>query len=70
MHLYLSFPASPGAEIIKIGLYSIRWYGFLISLSVLLGLYISKKLANFRGIDPNYVSMVLPTLIINSIIGI
>tara|TARA_B100001029_G_C15045059_1_gene446495 strand:+ start:1084 stop:1962 length:879 start_codon:yes stop_codon:yes gene_type:complete len=69
MHLYLSFPASPGAEIIKIGLYSIRWYGFLISLSVLLGLYISKKLANFRGIDPNYVSMVLPTLIINSIIG-
>jgi len=69
MHLYLSFPASPGAEIIKIGLYSIRWYGFLISLSVLIGLYISKKLANFRGIDPNYVSMVLPTLIINSIIG-
>ena len=69
MHLYLSFPASPGAEIIKIGLYSIRWYGFLISLSVLLGLYISKKLANFRGIDPNYVSMVLPSLIISSIIG-
>ena len=69
MHLYLSFPASPGAEIIKIGLYSIRWYGFLISLSVLIGMYISKKLAKFRGIDPNYVSMVLPTLVISSIIG-
>ena len=69
MHLYLSFPASPGAEIIKIGFYSIRWYGFLISLSVLIGMYISKKLAKFRGIDPNYVSMVLPTLVISSIIG-
>ncbi len=69
MHLYLSFPTSPGSEILSIGAYSIKWYGFLISISVLVGLNISKRLAKIRGIDPSNVTDLLPSLIISSIIG-
>ena len=68
MHLYLSFPSSPGAEILRIGSYSIRWYGLLISISVLIGMFISKRLSKLRGIDPTYISNLLPSLIISSII--
>ena len=69
MHLYLAFPTSPGAEIINIGPYSIKWYGFLISISVFLGMFISKKLAKLRGLDPENISNLLPGLILNSIVG-
>ena len=64
-----AFIQSPGETFLNLGFLNIRWYGFLISISVLIGLLISKKLAKARNIDPKYISEMLPSLIICSIIG-
>ena len=66
---FIAFIKSPGSEIINLGVISIKWYGFLISISLFLGLSLSKKLAEKRGINPRYVSNLVPYLIIGSIIG-
>jgi len=69
MPIIPAFLKSPGADLIKIGVFNLRWYGFLISVSIILGLYISKKLAESRGINPEYINNLLPSLILGSIIG-
>tara|TARA_B100000609_G_scaffold11291_1_gene8607 strand:+ start:966 stop:1844 length:879 start_codon:yes stop_codon:yes gene_type:complete len=69
MHLYFSYITSPGPEILNFGLFTLKWYGLLIAISVLLGLFIAKKLAKSRGIDPQYISNLLPSLVLSSIIG-
>ena len=69
MLIYHAFIQSPGETFLNLGFLSIRWYGFLISISVLIGLFISKKLAKERNIDPLYISEFLPLLITCSIIG-
>ena len=69
MLLYQAFIQSPGETFLNLGFITIRWYGLLISLSVIMGLLISKKLAKSRNIDPQYISDVLPSLIISSIVG-
>ena len=69
MYLNLAYLKSPGSELINLGFFNIKWYGFLISLSIVVGLKISKKLAQSRGIDSNYISQLLPSLIISSIAG-
>ena len=69
MLIYQAFIQSPGETFLNLGFLSIRWYGFLISISVLIGLFISKKLAKERNIDPLYISEFLPLLITSSIIG-
>ena len=69
MLLYQAFIQSPGETFLNLGFITIRWYGLLISLSVIIGLLISKKLAKSRNIDPQYISDVLPSLIISSIVG-
>jgi len=69
MHIYQAFIQSPGETFLNLGFLSIRWYGLLISISVLIGLFISKKIAKERNIDPSYISEFLPLLITCSIIG-
>ena len=69
MLTFQAFIQSPGEEFLNLGFLTIRWYGLLISLSVLIGLSISKKLAKSRNINPQYISEILPSLIISSIIG-
>ena len=69
MLTYQGFIQSPGANLLNLGFLSIKWYGFLISTSVLIGLFISKKLAKLRNIDPEFISEILPSLIFFSIIG-
>ena len=69
MHLYFSYITSPGSEILNFGIFTLRWYGSLIAISVLLGVFVAKKLANSRGIDPQYISNLLPSLVLSSIIG-
>ena len=64
-----AFIQSPGETFLNLGIITIRWYGLLISVSVLIGLFISKKLAKERNINPDYISEILPSLIISSIIG-
>ena len=69
MLILQAFIQSPGETFLNIGFLTIRWYGLLISVSVLIGLFISKKLAKTRNINPEYISEILPLLIISSIIG-
>ena len=69
MFFYPAVFKSPGSELLNFGIISIKWYGFLISLSILLGLFISKRLAKSCGINPEYISDLLPSLILSSIIG-
>ncbi len=69
MLTYQAFIQSPGDTFLNLGFLTIRWYGLLISVSVLIGLLISKKLAKSRNINPQYISDILPSLIISSIIG-
>ena len=69
MYFHPALLKSPGSQLINLGFFSIRWYGLLIAISVLLGLNLSKKLARSRGIDPQFISEILPSLILSSIIG-
>ena len=69
MLILQAFIQSPGETFINLGFITIRWYGLLISVSVLIGLFVSKKLAKARNINPEYISEILPSLIISSIIG-
>ena len=69
MYFHPALLKSPGSQLINLGFFSIKWYGLLIALSIILGLNLSKKLARYRGIDPHLVSEILPSLILSSIIG-
>ena len=69
MLIFQAFIQSPGETFLNLGFLTIRWYGLLISVSVLIGLFVSKKLAKARNINPEYISEILPSLIISSIIG-
>ena len=69
MLTYQAFIQSPGDTFLNLGFLTIRWYGLLISISVVIGLFISKKIAKSRNINPQYISDILPSLIISSIIG-
>ncbi len=69
MLTYQAFIQSPGDIFLNLGFLIIRWYGLLISFSVLIGLFISKRLAISRNINPQYISDILPSLILSSIIG-
>jgi len=69
MLTYQAFIQSPGDTFLNLGFLNIRWYGLLISLSVVIGIFISKKLAKSRNINPQYISEIIPSLIISSIIG-
>ena len=69
MLTYQAFIQSPGDTFLNLGFLTIRWYGLLISISVVIGLFISKKLAKSRNINPQYISDISTSLIISSIIG-
>ena len=69
MFINYAFLKSPGADLLNVGPISIRWYGFLISLALFFGLYLSKKLAKSRGINPEYINKLLPSLVFSSIAG-
>ena len=69
MNFHPAFLKSPGSQLLNLGFFSIKWYGLLIAISVLLGLNLSKKLARYRGIEPQFISEALPSLVLSSIIG-
>ncbi len=69
MYFHPALLKSPGSQLLSLGFISIKWYGLLIAISVLLGLNLSKKLARTRGIDPYFISEILPSLVLSSIIG-
>ena len=69
MFINYAFLKSPGSELLNIGPINIRWYGFLISLALFFGLFLSKKLAKSRGVNPEYINKLLPSLVFSSIVG-
>ena len=60
---------SPGPELMQLGPFSLRWYGLLIALSVLLGLNLSGELARKKGLQKSLINDLLPFLVLASIIG-
>jgi phosphatidylglycerol:prolipoprotein diacylglycerol transferase len=48
---------------------AIRWYGLLIAVAVLLGLWVSSQLAKMRGLDPGVISDLLPLIVLSAVIG-
>ena len=60
---------SPGPLLVEFGPLVIRWYGLLIALAVLLGLWISTKLAKARGLDGGLIADLLPLLVLAAVVG-
>ncbi|WP_269604745.1 prolipoprotein diacylglyceryl transferase [Prochlorococcus marinus] len=60
---------SPGPELFQLGPFSLRWYGLLIAISVLLGLNLSGELALEKGLKKSLINDLLPILVLSSVIG-
>jgi len=58
---------SPGAELVKLGPITIRWYGLLIASAVLIGINLSQYLAKRRQVDPDLLGDLIIWLIIGAI---
>jgi len=65
----LSILQSPGPLLVELGPLAIRWYGLLIAVAVLLGLWVSSQLAKMRGLDPSVISDLLPLIVLSAVIG-
>ncbi|WP_295533673.1 prolipoprotein diacylglyceryl transferase [Synechococcus sp. UW140] len=65
----LSILQSPGPLLVELGPLAIRWYGLLIAVAVLLGLWVSSQLAKMRGLDPSVISDLLPLIVFSAVIG-
>ncbi len=60
---------SPGPELFQLGPFSLRWYGLLIAISVLVGLNLSGELASQKGLKKSLINDLLPILVLASVIG-
>jgi len=60
---------SPGPELFQLGPFSLRWYGLLIAISVLVGLNLSGELAREKGLKKSLINDLLPILVLASVIG-
>jgi len=60
---------SPGPDLMQLGPLSLRWYGLLIAISVLIGLNLSGELASKKGLKKNLINDLLPILVFASVVG-
>ncbi|MFM8935875.1 MAG: prolipoprotein diacylglyceryl transferase [Vulcanococcus sp.] len=65
----LALFTSPGPLLFQLGPFSLRWYGLLIAVAVLLGLLLSTRLGRQRGIDPTLITDLLPILVLAAVVG-
>ena len=68
MNLFTVF-TSPGPELVQLGPFSLRWYGLLIAIAVLIGLSLSSWLARQRQLETGLISDLLPILVLAAVIG-
>jgi phosphatidylglycerol:prolipoprotein diacylglycerol transferase len=61
--------ASPGELMFQLGPLSLRWYGLLIALAVLVGLMLSTRLGKQQGIEPAVIADLLPILVLAAVVG-
>jgi len=67
--MHLAVFTSPGPLLFQLGPFSLRWYGLLIAVAVLLGLMLATRLGRQRGIEPAMVADLLPILVLAAVIG-
>ncbi len=60
---------SPGPILFELGPVSLRWYGFLIALAVIIGLTIAQNLAKRKNVDPEMIGDLLLWLVVGAIPG-
>jgi len=60
---------SPGAIAVHIGPLSIRWYGVLIALAVLVGTTLAQRQARRKGLDPDPLTNAIVLAIICALVG-
>jgi len=65
----LALFTSPGPLLFQLGPFSLRWYGLLIAVAVLLGLLLATRLGRQRGIDPGLIADLLPILVLAAVVG-
>ncbi|MGV2827568.1 prolipoprotein diacylglyceryl transferase [Myxosarcina sp. GI1(2024)] len=58
---------SPGPIIVEIGPLTLRWYGLLIAIAVLIGVSLSQYLAKRRGVNPDLLADLAIWLVIAAI---
>lgn len=59
---------SPGPDLFTIGPITVRWYGLLIAIAVLIGVTISQALAQKRNVDPEKIGDLLLWVVPSAII--
>lgn len=57
---------SPGAELV-LGPLRLRWYGLLIASAVLIGVWLSQKIASFKGLNPDVMGDLVIWLVVGAI---
>ena len=65
----LALFTSPWPLLFQLGPFSLRWYGLLIAIAVLLGLVLATRLGKQRGIDPALIADLLPILVLAAVLG-
>ena len=65
----LAMFTSPGPLLFQLGPFSLRWYGLLIAIAVLLGLLLATRLGRQRGIEPALIADLLPILVLAAVVG-
>ncbi len=58
---------SPGAELFRLGPVSLRWYGLLIAIAVVLGTFLAQRLAERRGLTADVISDLAIWLIVGAV---
>ena len=61
--------SSPGAEIFSLGPITLRWYGLLIAIAVLIGVWLAQKIAKKRGLDPESMTNLTFWLVLGALPG-
>jgi phosphatidylglycerol:prolipoprotein diacylglycerol transferase len=65
----LAIFTSPGPLVFQLGPITLRWYGLLIAIAVLLGLTLATRLGRARGIEPSLIADLLPLLVLGAVLG-
>ena len=65
----LAIFTSPGPLVFQLGPVSLRWYGLLIAIAVLLGLTLATRLGRARGIEPSLIADLLPLMVLGAVLG-
>ncbi|MFM7575448.1 MAG: prolipoprotein diacylglyceryl transferase family protein, partial [Microcystaceae cyanobacterium] len=69
MSVLFSVLQSPGPILFELGPLTLRWYGFLIALAVLLGVNLSQWLAQQRQVNPDLIGDLTLWLVVAAIPG-